>query len=255
MGRVEIEEQLWQTIQETLTDSETRAAAGQFSATVMHEINNPLEAISNLNYLVQWEAANEAKVREYSALIEGELANVIRIAKQTLGFYKTSYVRTRVDMVMIAESARRTHQRRITTKSVHSVKKLSPDAILEVHPGQMLQVLLNLIGNALDALPEHGTLYLRVRKSDRAVHVTVGDDGHGIPEKLLQKVFDPFFTTKGEHGTGLGLAISKSIVEGHRGTIAARSTTRKGRSGSIFRITLPLGEHLPSNRARVEPRL
>ncbi len=98
MGRVEIEQQLWQTIQETLRDSETRAAAGQFSAAVMHEINNPLEAISNLNYLVQREAANEAKVREYSALIEDELANVIRIAKQTLGFYKPSHVRTRVDM-------------------------------------------------------------------------------------------------------------------------------------------------------------
>jgi len=74
MGRVEIEEQLWQRVQETLRDSETRAAAGQFSAAVMHEINNPLEAISNLNYLVQREAADEAKVREYSALLEGELA-------------------------------------------------------------------------------------------------------------------------------------------------------------------------------------
>jgi signal transduction histidine kinase len=156
MGRVEIAEELWQTIHETLRGSETRAAAGQFSAEVMHEINNPLEAISNLNYLVQREAANEAKVREYSALIEAELANVIRIAKQTLGFYKPSYVRTRVDIILIAESALRTHQRRIAAKSVHSTKKLSSDAVLEVHPGEMLQVLLNLIGNALDALPEHG---------------------------------------------------------------------------------------------------
>lgn len=242
MGRVEIEEQLWQRVQEALRDSETRAAAGQFSAAVMHEINNPLEAISNLNYLVQREAADEAKVREYSALLEGELANVIRIAKQTLGFYKASHVKTRVDMVLVAESALRTHERKITDKSIRSVKALSPDSILEVHPGEMLQVLSNLVGNALDALPDHGTLYLRVRKRKHAVQVTVADDGHGIPEQLLDKVFNPFFTTKGEQGTGLGLAIAKSIVEKHRGTIAARSSTRKGRSGTIFRISLPLAD-------------
>jgi signal transduction histidine kinase len=104
----------------------------------------------------------------------------------------------------------------------------------------MLQVLSNLIGNALDALPAEGALYLRGHRSNRAVHLLVADGGHGIPSTIAKRIFDPFVTTKAGKGTGLGLAISKAIVEKHHGQIRSRSSTRPGRNGTAFRISLPL---------------
>ena len=201
---------------------------------------NPLETISNLAYLVDREANDAGKVREYIALLQEEVANIIRIARQTLSFYKPSDVRLPIDLVAVVESALRVHERRIAAEKVRLVKDLPDEASIEVHPGEMLQVFSNLFGNALDALPEKGTLHLRLRKRDNQMHVTVADDGSGIPQEIFSRVFDPFFTTKKEKGTGLGLPISKSIVEGHKGRIKVRSSTRPGRSGTAFRISLPM---------------
>ena len=240
MGNEASRKELWLELQQALRNSERRAVAGQFSATIMHEINNPLEAISNLTFLIQREAANAAKVREYSSLLEGELANVIRIAKLTLSFHKPSNTRSKTNLVEVAESALRVHEQKINTKGIHLVKDLAQEASLETHPGEMLQVLSNLIGNAVDALDDNGTLSISVRKSALAVHVTITDNGHGIPNDLLEQVFDPFFTTKGDQGTGLGLAISKSIIEGHQGKISTHSSTRTGQSGTVFHISLPI---------------
>jgi signal transduction histidine kinase len=242
-------QKLWLEIKQSLRESESRAAAGQYSAAIMHEINNPLESISNLAYLVHQEADNAAKVREYISLLESELANLIRIARQTLSFHRPSTARLPTDIVTVAESALRVHERRIADKQIHLVTDLAPDSVVKVHPGEILQVLSNLVGNAVDALPDNGTLCLRVRKSINEVHVTIADDGHGIPKVMLKKVFDPFFTTKKEHGTGLGLAISKTIVEGHLGRITIRSSTRRGHSGTAFRVSLPIQPETPPNKA------
>ena len=234
------EQGMWVEIEQVLRESESRAVAGQFSAAIMHEINNPLETISNLAYLIELEADNPVKMREYIASLQGEVANVIRIARQTLSFYKPSDVRLPVDLVEVAESAVRVHERRIAAKKVRLVKDLADEVRIEVHPGEMLQVFSNLLGNALDALPDNGTLHLRFRRRGDQVHTTIADNGSGIPLEIFSKVFDPFFTTKKEKGTGLGLPISKSIVEGHKGRIRVRSSTRPGRSGTAFRISLPL---------------
>jgi signal transduction histidine kinase len=233
----------WIDIEQVLRESESRAAAGQFSAAIMHEINNPLESISNLAYLVEQEADNPAKVREYIVLLRGEVANVIRIARQTLSFYKPSDGRSPVNLVAVAESALRVHESRIAAKQIHLIKDLADEVRIEVHPGEMLQVFSNLLGNALDALPDNGTLSLRIRERHQNVHITIADDGQGIPEKVLLTIFDPFFTTKKENGTGLGLTLSKSIIEGHNGKIRVRSSTRPGRRGSAFRISLPLNRN------------
>jgi signal transduction histidine kinase len=243
---------LWVDIEQVLRESESRAVAGQFSAAIMHEINNPLETISNLAYLVEREVDSPAKVREYIALLQAEVANVIRIARQTLSFYKPSDVRLPVDLVEVAESALRVHERRIAAKKVNLVKDLGEEVRIEVHPGEMLQVFSNLLGNALDALPDKGTLHLRFRKRDDQVHATIADNGSGIPQEIFSKVFDPFFTTKKEKGTGLGLPISKSIIEGHKGRIKLRSCTRPDRSGTAFCISLPLNRSFASNRSGSE---
>lgn len=242
-------QKLWIEIKESLRESESRAAAGQYSAAIMHEINNPLEAISNLAYLVHQEADNADKVREYVSLLESELSNLIRIARQTLSFHRPPTARLPTDIVTVAEAALRVHERRIADKQIHIVTNLAPDSVVKAHPGEILQVLSNLVGNAVDALPDNGTLCLRVRKCAHEIHVTVADDGHGIPKVMLNKVFDPFFTTKKENGTGLGLAISKTIVEGHRGRITIRSSTRRGHSGTAFRVSLPIQPETPPGKA------
>jgi signal transduction histidine kinase len=104
----------------------------------------------------------------------------------------------------------------------------------------MLQVFSNLIANAIDALPEKGILCVRVNRCAEEAHVTVADNGPGIPAVILPRIFDPFFTTKKENGTGLGLSISKSIIEKHHGRIRSRSTTRPSRNGTTFRISFPV---------------
>jgi signal transduction histidine kinase len=123
---------------------------------------------------------------------------------------------------------------------VRLVKDLPPELVVGAQTGAMLQVISNVIVNALDALPYEGTLHLRLRKLHGQVELLIADNGHGIPKENSEKIFEPFFTTKGERGTGLGLALSKDIVEGHRGKIRLRSSVRPGKSGTTFKISLPV---------------
>lgn len=229
----------WEAIERALRESQCLAVAGQFGAAIMHEINNPLEAISNLNFLCQKDAGNPDKVRDYSRLIEEQMQQVVKIARQTLSFYHSTDTLERVELASVADAALRLHHRKISSKQIQLVKRLSSDATSHVHAGEMLQVFSNLIANALDALPTNGKLCLRVSSTGREVHVVIADDGHGIPRAIHARIFDPFFTTKKESGTGLGLAISKAIVERHRGKITIRSSVRAGKSGTAFRVSLP----------------
>ena len=144
MAQDDLKKGLWVEIEQVLRESESRAVAGQFSAAIMHEINNPLETISNLAYLVDRGADDAGKVREYIALLQEEVANIIRIARQTLSFYKPSDVRLPIDLIEVVQSALRVHQRRITAKKVRLVKDLPDEASIEVHPGEMLQVLFRI---------------------------------------------------------------------------------------------------------------
>jgi signal transduction histidine kinase len=230
----------WIGIRETLRQSQSLAVAGQFAATVMHEINNPLEAISNLNYLLQGDVHNPELVLRYSQQIDEQLAVLTRIARQTLSFYRPGEEKSPVAAASLAEAALRIHRKNIAAKHIHLHIRLANDVTMDVHPGEMLQVISNLISNAVDALPIEGALYVRGRRSCRGVSILVADAGPGIPDSVVHKIFDPFFTTKRDKGTGLGLAISKAIIEKHQGQIRTRSSTRPGRTGTAFRISLPL---------------
>jgi signal transduction histidine kinase len=224
---------------EALRKSDERAIAGRLALEVMHEVNNPLEALGHLTYLALEEADNPERVRQYLLLAEEQMATLNRIAKQTLGFAQHSEKPKRVDLVVLAEAALRIHQRAIREKRIHVVKDLSKGAEAEVHTGELLQVVSNLIVNALDALSAEGVLCLRLRKRQDKVEFVIADNGHGIPPDQSGSVFQPFFTTKAEHGTGLGLALSKRIVERHQGRIQLRSSVRPGKSGTVFKIALP----------------
>ena len=231
---------LKQDVQEVLRRHQELVVAGQFAATIMHEINGPLEAVHNLNYLIQQEADNPSKVRMFSAMLEEQLTTLTNLSRQTLSFYRSPDTRESIAIATLAEAALRVHQRKISAKRIDLRKRLTPDVSAEVHAGDILQVLSNLISNAIDALPENGILAVSVRRAADEAHVTVADNGPGIPTPILSRIFDPFFTTKKERGTGLGLSISKSIVEKHRGRIRSRTTTRPFRSGTAFRISIPL---------------
>jgi signal transduction histidine kinase len=243
----------WFGVRETLRKSESLAVAGQFAATIMHEINNPLEAISNLNYLLCEEAGNASAVRQYSKQIDEQLTVLTRIARQTLSFYRTPAEKSPVAAASLAEAALRIHRKSIAAKRIRLNVRLSSEVTVDVHPGEMLQVISNLISNAVDALPIEGALYVRGSRSCRRVYILIADAGPGIPKSIIDRIFDPFFTTKLDKGTGLGLAISKAIVEKHQGNIRTWSSTRPGRSGTAFRISLPLSRQTATSQLISQP--
>ena len=219
-----------------------RVTAGQFALEIMHELRNPLETLTNLNYLIFHSADDAEQVRNYARLGEEQLQTLSRIARQSLGFARLSEAPKAVNLVDLAEAALRIHQRTVEAKRIHLAKRLPSDLVAEVQQGKLLQVLSNLIGNALDALPEEGHLAIRLRKNRDAIDIVVGDNGSGIPAPHVDKLFEPFFTTKGAEGNGLGLSLSKRIVDDHGGKIAFRTSCRPNRSGTVFRVRLPLAE-------------
>jgi signal transduction histidine kinase len=225
---------------ESLRKTEAQALAGRLALEVMHEVKNPLEALGHLTYLALQEADDAAKVRGYLLQAEEQMQIVSQIAKQTLSFSQQVEKPRAIGFVALAEAAIRIHQRAMAEKRIHLVRDLPEDIVAEVFTGEMLQVFSNLIVNALDALPADGTLHLRIRKRQNEVHFTIADNGHGIAKSHADAIFQPFFTTKADRGTGLGLALSKRIIAHHNGRICVRSSVMPGRSGTTFRISLPL---------------
>ena len=219
--------------------TEERNTAGRLALEVMHEIRNPLEALGHLTYLTLNDPHDPEKVVKYMRMAEEQMATLNRIVSQTLGFARTTSTPKPSDLLDLAEAALRIHQRAIEAKKIHLVKDLPVGISAEIRMGEILQVISNLIVNALDALPAAGTLVVRLRKRTSGAHILIADNGHGIPAEHLKAIFEPFFTTKGEQGTGLGLALSRKIIEGNGGKIWVRSSVRPGKSGTTFRIRLP----------------
>jgi len=231
---------------EALRKADERATAGRLALELMHDIRNPLEALRNLNYLTSLRANDPEEVRRYARLADEQIAIVTEIANSTLDFARASQRPKPVSLVLLAEAALRIHQRTIEEKKIHLVKDLPEDVVAPVNTGEMLQVISNLLTNALDALPPAGTIYVRLRKRKGAIHLLIADNGHGIPREHEGAIFRPFFTTKQDRGTGLSLALSQKIVGRHQGTIKMRSSVRPGKSGTLFKISLPVpGGHLP----------
>jgi signal transduction histidine kinase len=229
-----------QDMEEALRESRSLALAGQFAAFTMHEINGSLEAIANLNYLVRTNPDNTELVMRFSSLLDEQLGVLMGLSHQTLSFYHSNESTEAIAIAPLAEAALRIHRHKVAAKDIRLEKKLAADVVVEGHPGAMLQVFSNLIGNAVEALPVKGTLQLRARCAGGEAHILVADNGCGIPMAVKAKIFEPFFSTKKDRGTGLGLAITKAIVERHQGRIRSRSSTRTERSGTAFRISLPL---------------
>jgi signal transduction histidine kinase len=222
-----------------LQEAERRATAGQLALEIMHEVRNPIEALGNLIFLARSCSRTPEELEQYLQMSEEQLATLNQIVGRTLTLARFSGLPKRTNLAAIAEAALRVHQRVIDGKKIQLVKELNGDYTAEVYATEILQVLSNLLINALDALSENGVLRLRLRKSQDHIHLVIADNGHGIPKEHRDKIFKPFFTTKEDRGNGLGLALSKDIVERHRGRISMRSSVRPDNSGTAFRVSLP----------------
>ncbi len=230
---------------EALMQTEKLAAVGRLAASIAHEINNPLEAVTNLLFLAR--ATEEAERRdEFLLTAEEELRRVAVIANQTLRFHKQSTRPRPVNCEQLFESVLSIYQGRMTGDHVRLEKRKRAQSAVVCFDGEIRQVLSNLLGNALDAMGSSGgRIQLRSRdghdwKTGRpGLVITVADTGSGIPPQALARIFEAFFTTKEVGGTGLGLWVSQEIIARHEGRLRVRTSTRPGRSGTVFTLFLP----------------
>jgi signal transduction histidine kinase len=234
-----------QVAQETADEAEGRTAAGQLALEMMHEVRNSLEALNNLLYLGLKTTGGLEEVRGYISLAQEQAAALNEIASSSLRFARSPRSPRSTCLVGLTEAAIRIHRGVIEAKNIRLVKDLPDGLVAEVRGGEILQVVSNLVTNALDALPRGGTLHVRLRQHRDEAQLLIADNGNGIRKAIFGRIFEPFFTTKEEAGTGLGLAFSKRIVEGHGGRIGLRSSVRPGKSGTLFKIVLPLGKPRP----------
>lgn len=231
-------------IEEALLRSEKLAVVGRLAASIAHEINNPLEAVTNLLYLARG-ADQLSDVRQHLDLAERELRRVSAIATQTLRFHKQSMSPTEITSEALLTAVLSIFQGRILNSSVRVEMRCTSRRPIRCFEGEIRQVLCNLVGNAIDAMRrDGGRLLLRSRDGhDRAgregVFLTVADNGPGMSPETSARAFEPFFTTKGFSGTGLGLWICQEIVERHRGKLRLRSTQRPPKNGTVITIFLP----------------
>ncbi len=229
---------------EALRRSEKLAAVGQLASSIAHEINNPLESITNLLYLIRQSNSME-DVQCYAAMAQGELARVTEITLQTLRFNRQHSKPVEVDMAELLRTVMALYAGRILVRHIDSEMKLIPSPSVLSLEGEIRQVVNNLVRNALDAMSSGGRLLVRLhpqhdwRSGTKGVRLTVADTGEGISPEIKTHLFEPFQTTKEMTGTGLGLWVSKGIVEKHGGRILTR--TRRGeKHGTVFAVWLPV---------------
>ncbi len=230
--------------EEVLRRAEKLAAAARLSATMAHEINNPLAAIMNLIFLARSAPdAPEASIQQLTQA-ELELERVAHITRQTLGFYRESGTTEPVDIQLLVESVLKLYENRLSGKRI-DVKRAFDGACPPVDGvlGELRQAVSNLVANAIDAVEAGGTITVGVRATygnDAAIEIVVADNGPGIAKDHIHRIFEPFFTTKKDVGTGLGLWSAKSIVERHGGniTVSPNDNDSLGR-GAVFTVRLP----------------
>ena len=227
-----------------LLQNEKLAAVGRLASSISHEINNPLEAVTNLLFLTR-NSTDVEQMHQYIDTAERELKRVSIITNQTLRFYKQSTKPAPIYCYDMIGDSLSVFQGRLVNSKIVVEKLKRAEHPVNCFGGEIRQVLSNLIANAIDAMPLGGRLLLRSREATdsktekRGLVITVADTGVGISKAAQKKIFDAFFTTKGIGGTGLGLWISCEIVARHKGWLRVRSSEEEGRSGTVFALFLP----------------
>jgi PAS domain S-box-containing protein len=230
--------------QEVLRKTEKLAAAARLAATVAHEINNPLEAIGNLIYIAKTTDGVPASASAHLSLAEDELSRVSHITRQTLGFYRESKQPDEVDLPTLVESVLNIYSNKFRTKNITIERDFHECPPIHGLAGELNQAVANLVSNAADAVPNGGTICVKIAchedADSKVVKVIIEDDGPGIAPEHRDRIFEPFFTTKKDVGTGLGLWVTKEIIERHSGTVEVRSVNDTDPAGTAFSITLPV---------------
>jgi len=226
--------------QQALLRVEKMAAAGRLTASIAHEVNNPLQSVQNCLHLAGHENVSPEKRKEYFELAKKELDRLMKTMQRMLDFYRPGATRVeQVDLLDLLNHVLSLTSQQLGTKNI-VVRTELPESLPAVFAvsSQVQQIFFNLILNSLDAMPNGGELTISARAIKNGVEMIFEDNGPGIPEDRRENIFEPFFSTK-EGGTGLGLTVSYNIVTAHGGTL----DLMHGRgSGACFRLFLPMGD-------------
>jgi PAS domain S-box-containing protein len=232
-------------VEKALHTTERLATVGRMAATLAHEINNPLEAVTNLVYLAQSCMAAEDGKR-FLRQAQQELARVALLTKQTLGFYRETKGARQLTLGELVTPLVSVFSARARNKQISLDTQIRQDPSILGIPGEIRQLFANLLNNSIDAVPNAGRIVIRIERARehsgalrQGARLTVCDNGPGIPGELRKKLFEPFFTTKREVGTGLGLWVSLNVVSKHEGSIKVRSSTAAGKSWAVFSVFFP----------------
>ena len=224
--------------------SERLASVGRLAATVAHEINNPLEAVTNYVYLAKQQPDLPPKIKQYLDSADAALARVAHIAQQTLGFYRENFQPTKLVISDLIEDVLAIYERKFEYKRLNVDRRIDRGLILSGFEGELKQMVSNLITNAFDACKDGGKIIIAARSTrllpsrQHGVCITVADDGVGISDRDKLNLFTPFFTTKKSFGTGLGLWITKDMLEKRGGRVRFRSRD-SSRSGTVMSLYIP----------------
>jgi PAS domain S-box-containing protein len=230
-------------LEQSLLQAEKIAATGKMAATIAHEINNPLESVLNLIFLARTNITNSTEATAFLNTAEEELVRASHIAKQTLGYYREHSSAIKIALSQLVVDALRIYGPKLTASGTQIATNFDSSQQIIVRKGEMMQIISNLITNAMYAMPSGGTLTISVHDATECdkhgLLLSIEDTGDGIPAENIEKIFEPFFTTRSFVGTGIGLWVAKQFVEGHKGRIGVESSVDPASHGTKMSIFLP----------------
>jgi signal transduction histidine kinase len=243
-----------------LRTSEKAAAMGRLAGTIAHEINNPIEAVKNVFFLLKDHESLDSEARALAGMAEQEINRISHITKQTLSFYRESQRPMEVSLSEVIDDVLGMHSRKLQLNHIRLRRDCEGDGRIVGFPVEMRQAILNVVGNAIEAMPAGGTLSVRLHPSvdpgngfRRGVRVSIFDTGMGISAESQKRLFEPFYSTKDIRGTGLGLWVTRGIVQKHEGSIRFRSCSFSSGKITCFSIFIPAQDLLVKDETPATP--